>query len=166
MSIPFIRSLKDAVLFVALANLAYFGVEFGIAVSIHSVSLFADSIDFLEDASVNLLILLGLAWPARWRARLGMVLAALLHAASGVASLLLPEASVVDIGGLNSAARAINFVMMVALVTISSTNSKMNVENSVSKILIFNFNIEFEFNNPIKRAFVIDKSVRERFFDE
>ncbi|CBY38475.1 unnamed protein product, partial [Oikopleura dioica] len=59
-----------------------------------------------------------------------LVLAALLHAASGVASLLLPEASVVDVGGLNSAARAINFVMMVALVTISSTNGKMNAENS------------------------------------
>jgi Co/Zn/Cd efflux system component len=36
-------------------NLAYFGVE--VAVQIGSVSLFADSIDFLEDASVNFLIL-------------------------------------------------------------------------------------------------------------
>ncbi|CBY10167.1 unnamed protein product, partial [Oikopleura dioica] len=67
-----------------------------------------------------------------------LVLAALLHAASGVASLLLPEASVVDVGGLNSAARAINFVMMVALVTISSTNGKMNAENSAcSAISVF-----------------------------
>jgi Co/Zn/Cd efflux system component len=42
------------------------------------VSLFADSIDFLEDTSLNLLILLGLGWSARNRARLGMALAALL----------------------------------------------------------------------------------------
>ena len=43
-----------------------------------SVSLFADSIDFLEDASLNLLILLSLRWSARSRARLGMFLAGLL----------------------------------------------------------------------------------------
>lgn len=42
------------------------------------MSLFADSIDFLEDASVNLLILVGLGWGARSRARLGMGLAAIL----------------------------------------------------------------------------------------
>jgi hypothetical protein len=41
-------------------NLAYFGVEFGVAVAIGSVSLFADSIDFLEDASVNFLIAVSL----------------------------------------------------------------------------------------------------------
>ena len=123
MSIPFIRSLKDAVLFVALANLAYFGVEFGVAVSIHSVSLFADSIDFLEDASVNLLILLGLAWPARWRARLGMVLAALLLVPSlatlwtawgkfGAPSI--PDPNLLSIAGLG--ALAVNVICAFALV--------------------------------------------------
>ena len=79
-------ALRRAVAVVALANLGYFGVEFGVARAIGSVSLFADSIDFLEDASVNLLILVALGWPARWRARLGMVLAAILLA-PGIATL-------------------------------------------------------------------------------
>jgi Co/Zn/Cd efflux system component len=63
---------------VALANLAYFFVEFGVAQVIDSVSLFADSIDFLEDASVNGIILLALGWGVLWRRRVGMVLAGLL----------------------------------------------------------------------------------------
>jgi len=63
---------------VALLNLGYFAVEFTVALAIGSVSLFADSVDFLEDASVNLLIFVGLDWTARARARLGMALAALL----------------------------------------------------------------------------------------
>lgn len=71
-------TLRAAVLVVALLNLAYFGIEFVVALTIGSVSLFADSIDFLEDASINLLILLALAWSARARARVGMVLAAIL----------------------------------------------------------------------------------------
>ena len=70
--------LRRIVLFVALLNLAYFGVEFAVAVAIGSVSLFADSVDFLEDASVNLLISVALGWSARDRARLGMVLSAVL----------------------------------------------------------------------------------------
>jgi Co/Zn/Cd efflux system component len=49
---------------VALLNLGYFGVEFVVAVTIGSVSLFADSIDFLEDASINLLIAIALGWTA------------------------------------------------------------------------------------------------------
>ena len=73
-------SLRRAVTIAALANFAYFGVEFAVALSIGSVSLFADSVDFLEDASVNLLILVGLGWSARSRARLGMVLAGILLA--------------------------------------------------------------------------------------
>ena len=68
-------SLRQTVLLVALLNLAYFGVEFGVANAIGSVSLFADSVDFLEDASINLLIAVGLGWSAENRARLGMVLA-------------------------------------------------------------------------------------------
>jgi Co/Zn/Cd efflux system component len=70
--------LRRAVRFVALANLGYFGVEFTVALAIGSVSLFADSIDFLEDASVNLLILVALGWTARSRARVGMALAGIL----------------------------------------------------------------------------------------
>lgn len=71
-------ALRRAVIAVGLLNLAYFGIEFTTAALIHSVSLFADSIDFLEDASVNGLILLGLGWSARGRARLAMLLALLL----------------------------------------------------------------------------------------
>ncbi|MEO6362842.1 MAG: cation transporter [Caldimonas sp.] len=71
-------ALRRAVMAVALANLAYFFVEFAVARQIGSVSLFADSVDFLEDTAINLLIVLALGWPARRRARLGMVLAAVL----------------------------------------------------------------------------------------
>jgi Co/Zn/Cd efflux system component len=70
--------LQRVVRLVAILNLAYFGVEFGVALGIGSVSLFADSIDFLEDASVNFLILVALGWTARRRARVGMALAAIL----------------------------------------------------------------------------------------
>lgn len=70
--------LRRVALLVVLLNLAYFGVEFGVAVAIGSVSLFADSVDFLEDASVNLVIAGALGWSGRNRARLGMVLAGIL----------------------------------------------------------------------------------------
>ena len=63
--------LRNTVRIVALLNLGYFGVEFAVALGIGSVSLFADSIDFLEDASVNLLIAFALGWSARQRARAG-----------------------------------------------------------------------------------------------
>ena len=42
------------------------------------MSLFADSVDFLEDASLNLLIATALGWTALNRARLGMALAGIL----------------------------------------------------------------------------------------
>lgn len=71
-------ALRRVVLAVAILNLAYFGVEFSVALTIGSVSLFADSVDFLEDASVNLLILVALAWTAKSRAKVGMALAAIL----------------------------------------------------------------------------------------
>jgi Co/Zn/Cd efflux system component len=71
-------TLRRIVILVAGLNLVYFGVEFAVATVIGSVSLFADSIDFLEDASVNLLIALALGWSAIGRARLGMALAGML----------------------------------------------------------------------------------------
>jgi Co/Zn/Cd efflux system component len=70
--------LRRVVRLVAILNLAYFGIEFAVAIAIGSVSLFADSIDFLEDASVNFLILVALGWSAARRARVGMVLAGIL----------------------------------------------------------------------------------------
>ena len=70
--------LRQVIRLVAILNFAYFGIEFAVARTIGSVSLFADSIDFLEDASVNLLILTALGWTARKRARVGMALAGIL----------------------------------------------------------------------------------------
>jgi Co/Zn/Cd efflux system component len=72
--------LRTVVIWVAVLNLAYFGVEFSTALAIGSVSLFADSIDFLEDASLNILIALAIGWSARKRAYVGMMLAIILLA--------------------------------------------------------------------------------------
>ncbi|WP_114376688.1 cation transporter [Elioraea thermophila] len=63
---------------VAALNLGYFGIEATVALLIGSVALLADSIDFLEDASVNLLIWAAVGWSAANRARVGHVLALLL----------------------------------------------------------------------------------------
>lgn len=71
-------AVRRTVIVVALANLAYFGVEYTVALAIGSVSLFADSIDFLEDAAVNLLVLLAIGWSAAKRRIVGFGLAALL----------------------------------------------------------------------------------------
>lgn len=71
-------TFRRTALAVAALNLGYFGVEFAVALAIGSVSLFADSIDFLEDASVNLLIVMALGWSAVNRARAGMALAGIL----------------------------------------------------------------------------------------
>ena len=75
---PSDQGLRRAVRLVAVLNLGYFGIEFAVALTIGSVSLFADSIDFLEDTSINLLILIALGWTARRRARVGAVLAGIL----------------------------------------------------------------------------------------
>jgi Co/Zn/Cd efflux system component len=75
---PIDHAFRRTVQTVALLNLAYFGVEFGVALGIDSVSLFADSIDFLEDASMNLLIAAALTWRPARRARVGMGLAGIL----------------------------------------------------------------------------------------
>ncbi|MGL4441313.1 MAG: cation transporter [Bosea sp. (in: a-proteobacteria)] len=70
--------LRRIVLIVALLNLGYGVFEFGIASTIGSVSLFADSVDFFEDAFVNLLIFFALAWSMQRRAQAGMVMAGVL----------------------------------------------------------------------------------------
>jgi Co/Zn/Cd efflux system component len=67
--------LRRTVAAVAALNLSYFFVEFGIAMAIASVALFADSIDFLEDATVNLLVLVALGWTAARRRIVGVFLA-------------------------------------------------------------------------------------------
>jgi len=72
------KQFAKSVLFVAFANLTYFFVEFIAANTIHSSSLFPDSIDFLEDASINILIFLALGWSIKSKARLGKCLAMIL----------------------------------------------------------------------------------------
>ena len=70
--------LRRAVRLVAILNIAYFGVEMAVALRIGSVSLLADSADFFEDAAVNFLILAALGWSVAARARVGMLLSAVL----------------------------------------------------------------------------------------
>jgi Co/Zn/Cd efflux system component len=67
--------LRRTVAMVGLLNFGYFGIEVAVALAIGSVSLFADSVDFLEDASINGLILAALAWSAKRRAEVGMLMA-------------------------------------------------------------------------------------------
>lgn len=69
------RAFRQAVTLVALLNLAYFGIEFTIALQERSVALQADSIDFLEDAAINALILLALRWGPQRQAQVGRLLA-------------------------------------------------------------------------------------------
>lgn len=64
-------TLRQTVLIVAALNLAYFGIEFTAALKAGSVSLLADSADFLEDAATNTLIFFALAWTATRRAAVG-----------------------------------------------------------------------------------------------
>lgn len=68
------KDVIKAVLIVALLNFAYFFVEFFIAIDIKSVSLLADSIDFLEDSFTNFLILIGLYLTLKNRIKLGYIL--------------------------------------------------------------------------------------------
>jgi Co/Zn/Cd efflux system component len=124
MTMPAIdTALRRTVTLVALLNLAYFGVEFAVALFIGSVSLFADSVDFLEDASVNFLIVLALAWSARHRARVGMGLAVLLLV-PGIATLwtawdkfqmpVAPEPLALSVAGLGALAINLSCAFMLA----------------------------------------------------
>lgn len=103
--------LRRAVIIVALMNLGYFGIEFAVALAIGSAALLADSVDFLEDASVNLLIFFAFSWPARRRARLGMALAGILvapalaflwTAVAKIAHPIAPDAPVLTLTGLGA----------------------------------------------------------------
>ena len=72
------RRLRRTVLAVAALNLGYFFVEMAVALAIGSVSLFADSVDFLEDTSINLLIFIALGWSTRRQALMGKVMAGII----------------------------------------------------------------------------------------
>ena len=118
-------ALRRAVRVVALLNLLYFGVEFTVALMIGSVSLFADSIDFLEDTSLNALILVALAWSAPRRVVVSKLLAflilipglAALRTAGQKLALPIPPAplplSVTGLGAL-----LVNFACAVLLVSV------------------------------------------------
>jgi Co/Zn/Cd efflux system component len=69
------RRLRRVVLTVAGIQLSYFFVEVSVALAIGSVSLLADSVDFLEDTAINLLVALALGWSLRWRALAGHAMA-------------------------------------------------------------------------------------------
>ena len=78
-------TLRRVVLAVALLNLSYFFVEFAVALEAGSVSLLADSVDFLEDTAINLLIFVALGWPMARRAAMGKTMAVILLAPASVA---------------------------------------------------------------------------------
>ncbi|BDZ63647.1 cation transporter [Agromyces mangrovi Wang et al. 2018] len=115
--------LRRAVLIVAILNGAYFGIEFAVAVGIGSVSLLADSVDFLEDASINLLIFFAVAWAARTRSLVGRGLAMLILVPA-LATIWIAVAKILDpqppeVGALSLAAAgalAINLLSAVLLV--------------------------------------------------
>jgi Co/Zn/Cd efflux system component len=110
-------ALQRTVRKVAVLNLSYFGIEFAVALAIGSVALFADSVDFLEDGAINLLILAGLGFSVARRAKLGMLLAVIILV-PGLATLwtawqnfssgLVPEALPITITG--AGAFAVNFL--------------------------------------------------------
>ena len=70
----FIKSFKKAVLLVAVLNLLYFFIEFIAALNIRSVSLLADSIDFIEDASINFLIFFAISLTLFKKAKVSIIL--------------------------------------------------------------------------------------------
>ncbi|MGH9194458.1 MAG: cation transporter [Acidimicrobiia bacterium] len=114
--------LRRVVRWVAALNLSYFGVEFAVALAIGSVSLFADSIDFLEDTTLNLLVLVSIGRSLRRRSVVGMVLAGILLA-PGVATIWMavmkfrqpaaPEA--IPLSAAGAGAFAVNFICAVLL---------------------------------------------------
>ena len=72
------EALKPVVARVAALNLSYFVIEFYFAHRFNSVALLSDSLDFLEDASVNILIFLAFSLAVVWRKRLSYIFALLL----------------------------------------------------------------------------------------
>ncbi|HEY0952820.1 cation transporter [Nocardioides sp.] len=80
------RQLRRAVLIVAGLNFSYFFVEFTVALTAGSVSLLADSVDFLEDTSINLLIFIALGWPLARRALAGKAMALIILGPASVAA--------------------------------------------------------------------------------
>ena len=115
-------SFRRTLIIVALLNLAYFLIEFSAAVKINSVSLFADSIDFLEDTFVNLLIFFSYLMTSTLRPKISKVLViiillpgltALWAAWEQVMRPSMPEAFELTLVGLG--ALLINFICAIIL---------------------------------------------------
>ena len=70
--------VRKPMLWVISLNFFYFIIEFYSAYKIGSASLFADSIDFLEDTAVNTIIFFSANWSLKNRLRLSMFLAFLI----------------------------------------------------------------------------------------
>jgi Co/Zn/Cd efflux system component len=73
-----LTDLRKTVATVAILNIFYFFIEFTFAQILGSLSLLSDSLDFLEDASINLLIFIAFAWSIMARKILSYFLALLL----------------------------------------------------------------------------------------
>jgi len=69
---------RQTVIVVIALNLFYFVIQSAIAFLIGSVSLAADAADYLEDSSINFLILAALVWPRLNRPGLGKFMAAII----------------------------------------------------------------------------------------
>ena len=117
-----IISLRRTLLIVALLNFSYFFIELLTAVKIASVSLFADSIDFLEDTFVNLLIFFSFLISSNFRPKLGKILviiillpglAALWTAWQQIVKPSTPEAFELTLVGLG--ALLVNFICTIVL---------------------------------------------------
>lgn len=80
------QRLRRTLWLVIALNIAFFFIEFTVAAEIGAVSLFADSVDFLEDTAMSILVLSALRFSPLIRARLGFAL-------SGI--LLLPAAAMI-----------------------------------------------------------------------
>ena len=105
------EDLKKVVVRVATLNLTYFVIEFYFAHRFNSVALFSDSLDFLEDASVNILIFLAFSLSLVWRTRLSYLFAFLLllpavgffwNAISKLSEPIAPEGQGMSIVGLGA----------------------------------------------------------------
>lgn len=103
--------VKKALLLVIILNLGYFFVEFFFAFAAESVALFSDSIDFLEDSALNILILLALGSSALVRVRVSRVLAIMMlipasagawMAISKILDPVAPEASWITLVGVGA----------------------------------------------------------------
>ena len=71
-------NLRKTVLLVANLNLFYFVVEYYFGQLYDSVALIGDSVDFLEDASINILIAFAIGWSLKKRRYTSYALALLL----------------------------------------------------------------------------------------